>query len=185
MSTGCVVSLRRDWAIFCHAVPGRVGRTWSAREKSLKILRHGRELNPDHREDRYEIHLFSHCAIITDSGWKHFVLLNPWPCQTSKVEGFFFPVSCSRLGSCLVSYYLCYNLSIKSDVSHAFSSSVLYQQLFHYFALNILWITWIQCLLKCTENWKTSLVTQQGMGKLRVVRERSGAGLIYTIVGTS
>ena len=41
LSTGCVVSLRGDWAIFCHAGSGRVGRVWSAREKSLKILFHG------------------------------------------------------------------------------------------------------------------------------------------------
>ena len=35
LSAGCVVSLRRDWAIFCHAGSGRV---WSAREKSLELL---------------------------------------------------------------------------------------------------------------------------------------------------
>jgi len=45
-------SLRGDWAIFCHAGSGRVGRVWSAREKSLEILRHGGELNPGHGEDR-------------------------------------------------------------------------------------------------------------------------------------
>ena len=47
LSTGCVVSLRGDWAIFCHAGSGRVGRVWS-----LEILRHGWELNLSHREDR-------------------------------------------------------------------------------------------------------------------------------------
>ena len=52
LSTGCVVSLRGDWAIFCHAGSGRVGRVWSAREKSLKISCRGWELNPGHREDR-------------------------------------------------------------------------------------------------------------------------------------
>jgi len=52
MSTGCVVSLREDWAIFCHAGSGRVGRVRSAREKSLEILRRGWELNPGHGEDR-------------------------------------------------------------------------------------------------------------------------------------
>ena len=52
LSTGSVVSLRRDWAIFCHAGSGRVGRVWSAREKSFKILHRGRELNPGHKEDR-------------------------------------------------------------------------------------------------------------------------------------
>jgi len=51
LSTGCVVSLRGDWAIFCHAGSGRVG-VWSAREKSLEMLRRGWELNPGHREDR-------------------------------------------------------------------------------------------------------------------------------------
>ena len=45
-------SLRGDWAIFCHAGSGRVGRVWSAREKSREILRHGWELNPGHGEDR-------------------------------------------------------------------------------------------------------------------------------------
>jgi len=52
LSTGCVVSLRGDWAIFCHAGSGRVGRVWSARGKSLEILRRGWESNPGHREDR-------------------------------------------------------------------------------------------------------------------------------------
>ena len=33
MSTECVVLLRGDWAIFCHAGSGWVGRVWSAREK--------------------------------------------------------------------------------------------------------------------------------------------------------
>ena len=41
LSTGCVVSLRGEWAIFCHAGSGRVGRVRSAREKSLEILRRG------------------------------------------------------------------------------------------------------------------------------------------------
>jgi len=51
LSTGCVVSLRGDWPIFCHAGSGRVGRVWSARQKSHEILCHSRELNPDQRED--------------------------------------------------------------------------------------------------------------------------------------
>jgi len=41
LSTGCVVPLKGDWAIFCHAGSGWVGRVWSAREKSLEILCHG------------------------------------------------------------------------------------------------------------------------------------------------
>jgi len=36
LSTGCVVSLRGDWAIFCHTGSGRVGRVWSDRENPLK-----------------------------------------------------------------------------------------------------------------------------------------------------
>jgi len=48
ISTGCVVSLRGDLVIFCHTGSGRVGRVWSAREKSLEILRHGGEFNPGH-----------------------------------------------------------------------------------------------------------------------------------------
>ena len=52
MFTDCVVPLREDWAIFCHAGSGRVGRGWSARKKSLEILLHGRELNPGHEEGR-------------------------------------------------------------------------------------------------------------------------------------
>jgi len=47
LSTGCVVPLRGDWAIFCHACSGRVGR-----KTILKILHRGWELNPVHREDR-------------------------------------------------------------------------------------------------------------------------------------
>jgi len=39
LSTGRVVPLRGDWAIFCHAGSGRVGRVWSVREKSLEIFR--------------------------------------------------------------------------------------------------------------------------------------------------
>ena len=52
MSAGCVVQLRGDWAIFCHAGSGRVGRMWSPREKSLEILHHGWEVNPGHWENR-------------------------------------------------------------------------------------------------------------------------------------
>ena len=33
LSAGCVVSLRGDWAIFCHAGSGWVGGVWSVREK--------------------------------------------------------------------------------------------------------------------------------------------------------
>jgi len=51
MSTACVVTLRRNWAIFCHDSE-RIGKVWSAREKSLTILRRDRELNPGHGEDR-------------------------------------------------------------------------------------------------------------------------------------
>ena len=50
--TGCVAPMRGGWTIFCHAGSGHVGRMWSAREKTLKILRHVRELNWGHREDR-------------------------------------------------------------------------------------------------------------------------------------
>ena len=64
ISTGCLESLRGDWAIFCHAGSGRVGGVWSARKKSIETLRHDREQNPGHREDR-EIHLFSHWPIMT------------------------------------------------------------------------------------------------------------------------
>ena len=52
LSTGCVVSLREDLAIFCHGGSGLVGRVRSARGKSLEILRRGWELNPGHGEDR-------------------------------------------------------------------------------------------------------------------------------------
>ena len=68
LSTGCVVSLRGDWAIFCHAGSGRVGRVRSAREKSLEILRRGWELNLGHGEDRQRaIPLSYHdCLLIKD-----------------------------------------------------------------------------------------------------------------------
>ena len=52
LSTGCVVSLRGDSAIFCHTGSGRVGRVWSTREKSLGILYRGLELSLGHKEDR-------------------------------------------------------------------------------------------------------------------------------------
>jgi len=52
--TGCVTPWRRDWAIFCHVGPGRVGRVRSAREKFLKILCQGQlcQLNPGPGEYR-------------------------------------------------------------------------------------------------------------------------------------
>ena len=52
LSMGCMVSLRGDWATFYNAGSGWVGKKWSARKKSLGILRRGWELNPGHREAR-------------------------------------------------------------------------------------------------------------------------------------
>jgi len=52
LSTGHVVPFREDWAIFCHAGTGWVGRVWSVGETFLEILRHSWELNPGHREER-------------------------------------------------------------------------------------------------------------------------------------
>jgi len=52
LSTGCVVSLREDWVIFCPASSGWVGRVWSARKKFLETLHNGWELNPLHGDDR-------------------------------------------------------------------------------------------------------------------------------------
>ena len=64
LSTGCVVSLRGDWAIFCHAGSGRVGRVRSARWKSLEILRRGCG-NWTRVTGRTDSEL-SHWAIMTD-----------------------------------------------------------------------------------------------------------------------
>ena len=44
--------MRGDRAIFCHNGSERVGRVWSAREKSLEILCYGRKLNPGYMEDK-------------------------------------------------------------------------------------------------------------------------------------
>jgi len=56
LSTGCLMPLKGNWPICCHAVSGPVGKVWSANEKSLeKVTR---------RADS-EIHLFSHWAIMT------------------------------------------------------------------------------------------------------------------------
>ena len=53
----CMVPLRGDWAIFCHADSGRVRRVWSAWKKSLEILHHDHgELNPDHERTGGKIH---------------------------------------------------------------------------------------------------------------------------------
>jgi len=52
LSTGCMLSLRGAWAVFYNAGSGQVGKVWSARKKSLGILRRGWELNPGHREAR-------------------------------------------------------------------------------------------------------------------------------------
>ena len=52
MFTGCMVPLWGDWAIFCHAGSGWVGREWSTREQSLEILSHDWESNQSHRKDR-------------------------------------------------------------------------------------------------------------------------------------
>jgi len=68
MLTGCVASLRWDWAIFCHAGWERVGRVWSTGEKSVEILRHGRVLNQGHREHRQ---------------WNTFILSLSWQVITS------------------------------------------------------------------------------------------------------
>jgi len=57
-SLTCVLPLRGDWAIFCHAVSGRVGR-----EKSLETLW---ELNRATEMIDNEIHYFSHWAIMTN-----------------------------------------------------------------------------------------------------------------------
>jgi len=62
LSTGCVVSLRGDWAIFCRAGSGQVGRVWSVREKSLEILRHDCEMyhNRDWTlNDKWNTHQYS------------------------------------------------------------------------------------------------------------------------------
>jgi len=56
--------LRWDWAIFCHIGLGLRSRVWSAREKSLEILRHGRQLNPAMERTDRETHSFSHWAIM-------------------------------------------------------------------------------------------------------------------------
>ena len=74
LSTGCVVSLRGDWAIFCHAGSGQVGIVWSARKKSLEILCHGWVLNPGYREDS---ELF-HWAIMTQATGKTDRELSHW-----------------------------------------------------------------------------------------------------------
>jgi len=52
LSTGCVVPLRWDWAIFHQTGSGWVDRVWPVREKSLEKLRDGEKLNQDHGEDR-------------------------------------------------------------------------------------------------------------------------------------
>ena len=87
LSTGCVVALRGDWAIFCHAGSGRVGRV-----RSLEIFRCGWELNLGHREGRqWAIHwaimtratgttdseLF-HWAIMTQATWRTDSELSHW-----------------------------------------------------------------------------------------------------------
>ena len=62
-----------DWAIFCHAGSGRVGRVRSAREKSVEILRCGWELNPCHGEDRqWVIPLSYHDWLDTAEYFKRF-----------------------------------------------------------------------------------------------------------------
>jgi len=37
ISTGFVMPLREDWAIFCHSGSGLVGRMWSHKEKYLEV----------------------------------------------------------------------------------------------------------------------------------------------------
>jgi len=66
-------SLRGDWAIFCHAGSGQVGRVWSGREKS-----HGWELNPGHGEDRrWAIPLSYHDWLTGWHLWNHFWIVPP------------------------------------------------------------------------------------------------------------
>jgi len=82
MSTGCVVPLRGDWAIFCHAGSGWVGRVWSVKEKSLEILLHSWELNLGYGKDRQ---------------WDIFILLlsyhDPGHREDRKWDTFILPLS--------------------------------------------------------------------------------------------
>jgi len=66
LSTGCVVSLRGDWAIFCQADPGCVGRVWSAKKKSPYSTTAWNWTRARGRTDS-EIHLSSHRAIATET----------------------------------------------------------------------------------------------------------------------
>ena len=50
--TSCVVRLKEDWVMFCHAGSRQVGRGWSDRKKSPEILRYSRELSPGHEAGR-------------------------------------------------------------------------------------------------------------------------------------
>ena len=65
LSTGCVVPLRGDWAIFCHADSRRVGRVWSAKEKLVKYSAVANNWTRVTRGTDSEIYSFSHWAIMT------------------------------------------------------------------------------------------------------------------------
>jgi len=93
LSTGCVVSLRGDWAIFCHAGSGRVGKVRSAIEKSLEILRRGWELNPGHGEDRqWAIPLSYHDWLCVFNICKFWLFCVHW-----FIECVFKPKACLRV----------------------------------------------------------------------------------------
>ena len=82
MSTGCVVPLRGDWAIFRHASWLRPGWTSVISQgKTLEILRHGWELNPGHGKTDSEIHSFFHWAIRADFRTERLMAHNLYLCQ--------------------------------------------------------------------------------------------------------
>ena len=85
MSTGCVVPLRGDWCIFCHAGSGRVGRVWSAREKSLEnSALAGNWTRTTERADS-ETHSFSHWVIMTDTIRKYLTNNRNNPCRSLNI----------------------------------------------------------------------------------------------------
>jgi len=89
ISTGCVVPLRGDWAIFCHGGSGRLAECDQSGGKSLERLRRGRELNLSHRE-KSEIHLFSHWAQVTDYGTTTPTFYNVAQCWLVLFTAFYF-----------------------------------------------------------------------------------------------
>jgi len=82
LPTGCVVSLRGDWAIFCHASSGRVGRVRSTGKNPLKCSAVAGIWTRNTERTDSEIHSLSYWAIMTRATGRTDSELSHWTIMT-------------------------------------------------------------------------------------------------------